>query len=242
MSKQFETGNAKNVANLQKLTEQVAVYTNYNPAVESLTVASLTQLYNNASTALASVKEARNNNKNAIHKRQEDYETLKPLTTRIINQVEILDVSKGVLNQAKSLNRLIQGTPRKKRPTNNNQENQETVPNTISTSRQSYTQLADNFTKLLQLLGSIDTYNPNIVELKTPELTAYLEKLTLNTKEVDHTLAELNAKLIGRNKMLYADSNGLYAVAQNVKKYVKSLYGASSPEYAAISKIKFTTH
>jgi len=242
MSKQFETGNAKNVANLQKLTEQVAVYTNYNPAVESLTVASLTQLYNNASTALASVKEARNNNKNAIHKRQEDYETLKPLTTRIINQVEILDVSKGVLNQAKSLNRLIQGKPRKKRPTNTNQENQETVPNTISTSRQSYTQLADNFTKLLQLLGSIDTYNPNIVELKTPELTAYLEKLTLNTKEVDHTLAELNAKLIGRNKMLYADSNGLYAVAQNVKKYVKSLYGASSPEYAAISKIKFTTH
>ena len=242
MSKQFETGNAKNVANLQKLTEQVAVYTNYNPAVESLTVASLTQLYNNASTALASVKEARNNNKNAIHKRQEDYETLKPLTTRIINQVEILDVSKGVLNQAKSLNRLIQGTPRKKRPTNNNQEDQETVPNTISTSRQSYTQLADNFTKLLQLLGSIDTYNPNIVELKTPELTAYLEKLTLNTKEVDHTLAELNAKLIGRNKILYADSNGLYAVAQNVKKYVKSLYGASSPEYAAISKIKFTTH
>ena len=242
MSKQFETGNAKNVANLQKMTEQVAVYANYNPAVESLTITSLVELYNNAAAVLTSVKEARNNNKSAIYKRQEAYETLKPLSTRIINQVEILDLSKGTLNQAKSINRLIQGTPKKKKPTNDNQEDQETTPHTNSTSRQSYTQLADNFTKLLQLLTSISTYNPNIEELKTQQLTAYLEQLTFNTKDVDHTLADLNAKLIERNQILYADGSGLYTIAQNVKKYVKSLYGATSPEYAAISKIKFTVH
>lgn len=45
MSKQYETGHAKNVANLQKLIEQVTVYTNYNPPVENLTIANLQTLY-----------------------------------------------------------------------------------------------------------------------------------------------------------------------------------------------------
>ena len=36
-----EVGHAKNVANLQKLTEQVTVYTLYNPPVDNLKVANL---------------------------------------------------------------------------------------------------------------------------------------------------------------------------------------------------------
>lgn len=41
MASTSEVGHAKNVANLQKLTEQVTVYTLYNPPVENLTVTSL---------------------------------------------------------------------------------------------------------------------------------------------------------------------------------------------------------
>ena len=37
MPSKSEVGHAKNVANLQKLTEQVTVYTLYNPPVENLT-------------------------------------------------------------------------------------------------------------------------------------------------------------------------------------------------------------
>ena len=39
-----EVGHAKNVANLQKLTEQVAVYSLYNPPVDNLKVTNLTAL------------------------------------------------------------------------------------------------------------------------------------------------------------------------------------------------------
>ncbi|MGB3198530.1 MAG: hypothetical protein WBB17_12460 [Saprospiraceae bacterium] len=48
MSSQYETGHAKNVANLQKLIEQVTVYTNYNPPIANLEVANLQTLYTNA--------------------------------------------------------------------------------------------------------------------------------------------------------------------------------------------------
>lgn len=239
MSLQYETGNAKNVANLQKLIEQVTVYTAYNPSIDNLKIENLNTLYTTALGSLSSVEEKRNANKSAIHTRQQAYENLKPTCTRIINQLDILGLSSGTLDQAKSFNRLIQGSKKKKEETNV-EENQESK--SVSTSRQSYTQLADNFSKLLQLLSSIPSYNPNIEELKLATLNTYLTSLTNSTQVVDKTEAELNIKLIERNSILYADGTGLYTIAQNVKKYVKSVYGANSEEYSKVSKIKFTSN
>ena len=238
MSKQYETGNAKNVANLQKLIEQVTVYTAYNPPVDNLKIANLNTLYTNSLNAVSEVEEKRNANKNAIHTRQQAYLNLKSTSTRIINQLDILGLTEGVLAQAKSLNNLIQGTRKKKKEVD---EETGEEKKTASTSRQSYTQLADNFSKILQLLATISTYNPNLEELKLVNLTTYHTTLVESTKNVDITEAELNTKLIERNKILYKNRIGLYTIAQNVKKYVKSIYGATSPEYSNISKIKFTS-
>ena len=55
-----EVGHAKNVANLQKLTEQVNVYTLYNPPIDNIKVANLQTLFTNASAKLAEVEEKRN--------------------------------------------------------------------------------------------------------------------------------------------------------------------------------------
>ena len=52
-----EVGHAKNVANLQKLTEQVTVYTLYNPSVDNLKVTNLQTLYTNASSKLNEVED-----------------------------------------------------------------------------------------------------------------------------------------------------------------------------------------
>ena len=232
-----EVGHAKNVANLQKLTEQVTVYTLYNPPVENLTLVSLQALYTTASTKLTEVEDKRLANKNAIALRQTVFENLKPTCTKIINHLGILGLTEGTLEQAKFLNRLIQGG--QKKPTTPPNENGETG-NTVSTSRQSYTQQAENFGILLQLLATIPTYNPNEDELKLTNLTTYQASLVSATQAVDQTEAELNLKLIERDNILYADGTGLYTIAQNVKKYVKSLYGATSPEYANVSNIEFT--
>ena len=152
--------------------------------------------------------------------------------------MDILGLSEGTLDQAKSLNRTIQGGKKKTiiPPDENGEPN-----NTVSTSRQSYTQMAENFGILLQLLATISTYNPNEDDLKLTNLTTYQESLVSSTQSVDQTEAELNAKIIERDQILYADGTGLYTIAQNVKKYVKSLYGATSPEYSNVSAIKFTS-
>ena len=238
MSSTSETGHARNVANLQKLTEQVTVYTLYNPPVDNLKVANLQTLYTTASAKLNEVEDKRNANKNAITVRQSAFENLKSTATKIINHLEILGLPSGTIDQAKSLNRVIQGG-QKKAVTPPEQGKEETK--TVSTSRQSYTQMAENFGILLQLLGTIPTYNPNEDDLKLANLKTYKNSLVSSTQSVDQTEAELNNKLIERDQLLYADGTGLYSIAQNVKKYVKSLYGATSTEYSNVSAIKFTS-
>lgn len=241
MPSQSEVGHAKNVANLQKLTEQVTVFSLYNPPVENLTVANLQALYTTASAKLTEVEYQRNANKNTIAVRQTTFGNLKSTCTRIINLLNILGLPPGTLDQAKSLNRSIQGGQKSTTKIPESPDNGQPSPmNQISTSRQSYTQKAVNFGILLQLLETIPTYTPNEDNLKLPNLTTYQASLMSVTQAVDQTEAQLNAKFIERDQILYAAGTGLYTIAQNVKKYVKSLYGATSPEYATISAIKFT--
>lgn len=237
MSSTSEVGHAKNVANLQKLTEQVSVYTLYNPPVASLSVPNLQTLYTTAVAKLSEVEEKRNANKNAIALRQNAFENLKPTSTRIINLLDILGLPEGTLNQAKTLNRTIQGTNKKPKTTPPPPEG---AGAGASTSRQSYTQQAENFGILLQLLATIPAYTPNEEDLMLENLTTYHRSLVSTTQPVDQTEAELKVKLIERNQILYTEGTGLYDIAQNVKKYVKSIYGGTSPEYANVSSIKFT--
>ena len=77
--------------------------------------------------------------------------------------------------------------------------------------------------------------------MKLANLNTYKDSLISSTQAVDQTEAELNNKLIERDNILYMDGTGLYSIAQNVKKYVKSLYGAGSPEYKNVSSIEFTS-
>lgn len=238
MTSQSEVGHAKNVANLQKLTEQVITFTNYNPPVDNLKVVNLQTLYTAAFTKLSEVEDKRHANKNAITLRQSAFENLKSTSTKIINHLEILGLPDGTIDQAKSLNRVIQGG--QKKTTAPPDENGNPAP-TVSTSRQSYTQQAENFGILLQLLATIPTYVPNEDDLKLVTLNTYKDSLVSSTQSVNQTEAELHTKLIERDNLLYADGTGLYYIAQNVKKYVKSLYGATSPEYSNVSGIKFTS-
>lgn len=216
------------------------MYTLYNPPVKNLQIADLQSLYTTAVAKLAEVEEKRIAKKNAIVQRQLAFENLKPIATRIINLLDILGLPEGTINQAKTLNRTIQGSSKKPKPEENPDNGQPASNNSISTSRQSYTQQAENFGILLQLLETIPAYNPNEDDLKLSSLIPYQESLVSATQPVNQTEAALKIQLTDRDRMLYAKDSGLYDIAQNVKKYVKTIYGATSPEFETVSAIKFT--
>lgn len=74
---------------------------------------------------------------------------------------------------------------------------------------------------------------------KTATVTAKINTLTTKNNEVSTAYTIISNSRIKRDKTIYGTETGIVDVASEVKKYVKSLFGATSPEYAQISGIEF---
>jgi hypothetical protein len=84
-------------------------------------------------------------------------------------------------------------------------------------------------------------YAPNEVELQVASLNTLLGDLRSKNSAVITATANLSNARIQRDKILYSTLTGLYNIAQAVKQYAKSVFGATSPQFGQVSGIKFTT-
>ena len=235
-----EVGHAKNVANFADLISYCTAYgSTYNPSKAALQLTALNTLLTSAQTELANVTTAKNTFNTVTGDRQLTFEPLKPLATKIFNYLSVTDASVQIIADAKTINNKLQGkrtgTTAENPPTEGENQN-----NTVSVSRQSYDMLTENFAAFVDLVSSVPSYTPNETELTTVSLNNYLIELqTANTNVINAEVVYSNAR-ISRNQVLYADNTGLVAIALDVKKYVKAIFGATSPQYKQISGIKFT--
>jgi hypothetical protein len=245
MSSTSETGHAKNVANFEDLISFCTGYgTAYNPSKASIKLPALNTLFTSAKTVLQTVKSNKTTLDNATNVREIGFEPFKKLCTRIVNALEATDASKQTVNDAKTINRKIQGKRADKiilPPPPTDPTAKVIEDNHISVSQQSFDNLIDHFTKLIQLVSAEPLYNPNETDLKVVQLNTLLTSLKAsNTAVITATTGHSNA-LISRNDMFYKKDVGLVDIALEVKKYVKSVFGATSPQYKQVSKLKFTS-
>lgn len=238
MSSHSETGHAKNVANFGDLISFLTGYgATYNPSKNSLKISALTAQKTSADLALNAVI-AKNTAYNvAVNTRMDAFKGLRALSTRLVNALQATDASDHMISNAKSLNRKIQGQRASK--LNTPTDPTSPVPNTISTSQQSYDQLIQHLSALIELLQAEPTYAPNENDLKTASLITYRNNLILKNQVVVDAYTDVTNARIGRNTVLYASSTGLVPIALDVKKYVKSIFNASSPQYREVSGIEF---
>lgn len=235
----IETGHAKNVANFEDFISFVTGYgATYNPTKTPIKLVSLNTLLTTAKADLATVTTKTVAYNNATNARAVLFSPLRTLSTRLVNAFIATDATAEMIKDAKSINRKLQGKRAKEVQTP--EDPNAPAPNNISASQQSFDQLIEHFNKLIELLKTEASYAPNETELKIVTLSAQLIGLkTANTNVSNAHTAFSNARL-ARNKTLYKEKTGMYDVIGDVKSYVKSLYGATSPEYKQISKIKFT--
>jgi len=234
-----ETGHAKNVANFHNLIDFCTGYgTNYAPSRSDLKITNLKSLESDAQNALADVIAKRVLFNNAVNVRMDIFAGLKSLSTRLLNALEATDASDQLIKDAKTINKKIQGKRATKveTPTDSNTP----VPITISTSQQSYDQLIQHFSALIELLQSEPSYAPNEAALKITTITSYRNDLLTKNNDVSSKYTDVSNSRINRDRILYAGHTGLVYIAQEVKKYVKSVFGASSQEYGQVTGIKFT--
>lgn len=239
-----ETGHAKNVANFEDLISFCTGYgASYNPSKAAIKLPALTTLQTDAQKALDDVNTALPPWQNAINEREIVFAPLSKLVTRIINALDASDVSKQVVDDAKAIARKLQGRRASaKQPTvpDNPATPEDETTKSISASQMSFDNRIENFSKLIDLLKAQPAYTPNEVELQTASLDALLLDMKAKNTAAINAYTPLSNARIARNVVLYTNETGLVDIAGEVKKYIKSVFGGTSPQYKQVSKLKFT--
>ncbi len=239
MASTSEVGHAKNVANFQDLIEFVTGYgATYNPSKSSLKLAQLVALKATAEAKLTDVISKNTNYNNKVNERMVAFSNLKSLSTRLVNALQTTDATTQTINDAKTFNRKMQGkkASASQTPTDPNAP----APTTISTSQQSYDQLIQHLTGLKSILEEEPSYTPNETDLQVATIDAKIADLTAKNTAVSTAYTNISNSRISRNETLYTSDNGIFETASEVKKYIKSVFGASSPQYNQVSGIKFS--
>ncbi len=239
-----ETGHAKNVANFDNLISFCNGYgASYNPSKDALTLPKLKDLQKQAKDSLQQAKTNKTTFDNATNARQLTFKELKPLATKVINALAVSGATDLVIADAKTINRKIQGAKANegaKKAAAPSTGTTAPTDKTISTSQQSYDNLIDHFTKLIETVTQETNYKPNETELKTATLQAKLDTLKTTDSDVANAYTNWSNSRINRNTALYNPLTGLVQTALEVKKYVKSVFGATSPQFKQVSGLEFT--
>jgi hypothetical protein len=245
MTNSKETGHARNVANFEKLifgiTAQGAAY---NPANAQLKPDALNSQLAAAQTANEAVNAALTVYKNAVGARNSAFEALDMLVTRINNALKASGAEATVIQNTLTLVRKLKGRRAKARKSDEEKQAdlaKGLVVVEISASQLGFDSRLDNLDKLIRLLATVAVYAPNEADLKVESLKQLFVKLKAGNSAVAIAQTQLNNARITRNETLYHPANGMVSISTGVKLYVKSVFGASSPQYKALSALRFIT-
>jgi hypothetical protein len=245
MSTYYETGHAKNVANLLKLNQLIVTLgAAYNPANAAIKAPALATLYTNANTKLNDVSAAFTAWKNATNQREIAFEPLPKFSTQILGALQssgtiqqtIDDFSSQAANLRSSGSKLTKADAGKSALP---MDLPETEVHTHSTSQLSFDNQLQHFQKMVLLVQSVPAYNPNETNLKVSSLQTQLTNLIAANNAANTSWAAVKNTRIQRNLFFYGKDTGLLDVVKQAKAYIKSLYGAQSQQYKAANLIKF---
>jgi len=234
----------QNVDNIEKLTKQVATFEPaYNCSEPRLSIANQLQLKLSGDEVLDGVMAAESACDDAVSARTAVFEDLDVLVTRVANGVRISEVSDQTIGQIESIVRDLRNKraeeiiPPAKSEDGKEDEEQE-KHNKIRNG--SFGTRVENFNRLIKLLLTIAAYRPNEADLGIESLKARYEALK-NANSVCISMDAIAAAARRQRQIvLYTAKTGLVPVALDSKLYVKSAYGANSPQYKSISGILFT--
>lgn len=234
-----ETGHAKIVANFQTLIAFAKGYgTTYNPAKNSLKIPQLEALLAEAKASLTDVLAKNTAYNSKVNERSVAFSDLKTFSTRLLNALHVTEASPQLIDDAKGYNRKIQGQ-RKTTLKPVLEDADARAPKLNSTSHQSYVQMVNHFEGLISVLSSEPTYTPNETDLQIATLQTKKTILENKNEAVETAFTQISNSRNARNATLYDNKESIYEIATEVKKYVKSIYGTKSPEFAQVSGILF---
>lgn len=235
-----ETGHAKNVANFEKLIAYINGFgAIYNPVNNALKVENLQTLYNQSDADVKQVNHLVPPWSVAVGERKMEFDPLNKYVTRLTNAAKAIGIADEVVANIMTVKRKLEGRGSSESGTSAIPDSESIENKKISTSQQSYDSKLNNFNKMLEILSNLPEYVPNEAELQIDVANTYYERLHTKNRGVLNTAVPLVNARIARDKTLYTDNTGLCDIAMDAKNYIKSLFGADSPEFKAVNKISF---
>lgn len=246
MASTSEQGHNRNAVNFDNLIIICTSYgATYNPNKAAIKIPAMQAQAITVKNSVAGMNGLVPAYKIAVDARIAAFKPLDKIITRANNALKASDTTIEIINTAQTIVRKLQG----RRATPKKTEEQKKVAADagkeiveISTSQMSYDSRIDNLDKLIKLLLSVAAYAPNETELKVAALTALYTDLKAKNLAVVNAETLLSNARVARNITMYKDDIGLVDVANDVKTYVKSVYGATSPQYKQVCALKFVKY
>ena len=238
-----ETGHEKNIANFKALiTYLESIGDKYQPSKASLKLPALITQYNEILQASTVLSKAKSPYSALVDVQEIAFEPLDKLLTRVIKNLRASVDDPAEAETAESLRNKIAGNTnsnRKKKSADDTSVDPPVADTTHSTSQRSYDYRTQNLNDLILTLRSIPAYQPAEDEIAIDTLEALAIELKKKVQDVDTVDVAVQNARIARNSLLYVTKTGVLDTVDNVKEYIGSLFGATSPQVRFINRLTF---
>ncbi len=246
MSIPAETGHHENVRTFYKL---IAFCTNcgprYNPSPVRLQLTALQAVVAKAETCMENLQIAVGKADEAATRREKEFTGLKELLKLLRNAIQASDIPPLTIKEIVQQLNLIAGYSSPAEITPEEAAAQAAAgKKTVRTKRikTSFSARLEEMRKMLTRMEVTQGYTPNEKELSLNGLQTLLATLQTVHDNAVGTKNTEEAMRMDQFKCLYSDPESMVNVAEGVKKYLKSIYPRTSPEYKQITDLKFNKY
>lgn len=243
IKKSYQTGHAMNVTNFGTLNIFLQGYdANFNPAREILKRSSLQELQTRAMEALTETNLAQSNYTLLVTEREQAFEGFNTLITNVYLALKALEPSTKIREDVMSAVHKLKGIrvkPKLSEDALAELADKEIEIKYYSVAQLGYDSRVENFDKLIALLSGISKYIPNETHLNVEGLKEKYNELKSKNNAVKESAAVLSNARSKRDLLLYHDTEGIYAVSNAVKSYVRAVYGLKSTQFKQIKNLVF---
>lgn len=241
------TNESGHVVNANNFVEKVNVIgrnlAEYKPSNESITFEVLSPLKDSVSKSIDNVSTARNTFITVAAARKECYEQMDLLAKRAINIFAGSSATASEIKQGKALLAKYNSERVKDIPDEDelkakavvNGEDPKPVKK-VSVSQQGYANKLGHFRNIVLFLKSIAAYTPNEEELKVEALEAFATKADTLNKQRNKAAGDWALAIETRNKLMYAEETGAYALSTKIMTYVAGSQLKNSAFYKELQK------
>ncbi len=213
----------------------------YSPGSPNLRVESLSELLNQARSALRQVSISKTGYESATNAREVKFTEIKKLASRILAELKSSGVLPQTVADAAAMVRKMKGRVKAEKPeATSKAETSPPVMNRPRTNGSDFESVVYHFEKLIATLEAAPKYAPGIAGLKLEALHQHLGELRVSNQAVDDAINALYMARSERDAVLYTNAESVYKTAMAVKQQVKATFGSRSEATALVSKIRFT--